>query len=76
MTVALVSTRDGRVERTLQGASGGVIDVTFSDDDSQIAAVSQAPELLTWSRTGSEPTQTITIDDPGGVQVAPDASRA
>ncbi|HEY2877075.1 BTAD domain-containing putative transcriptional regulator [Nocardioides sp.] len=76
LTVDLVSTRDGHVERTLQGASGGVIDVTFSDDDSQVAAVSQGPELLIWRRTGSQPTQTITIDDPGGVQLAPDASRA
>jgi WD40 repeat protein len=76
MTVALVSTRHGHVERLLHGASGGVIDVTFSDDDSQVAAVSQAPELLTWSRTGSAPTQTIAVDDPGGVQLSPDASRA
>ncbi len=76
LTVALVSTRDGHVERSLQGASGGVIDVTFSDDGSQVAAVSQAQELLTWKRTASQPTQTITIDDPGGVQLSPDATRA
>jgi WD40 repeat protein len=74
--VDLVSTEDGHVERILQGASGGVIDVTFSDDDSQVAAVSQGLELLIWKRAGSQPTQTITIDDPGGVQLAPDASRA
>jgi DNA-binding SARP family transcriptional activator/WD40 repeat protein len=76
MTVALISTRHGHVERVLQGASGGVIDVTFSDDDSRVAAVSQGLELLIWQRTGAQPTQTITIDDPGGVQLAPDASRA
>ena len=42
LTIALISTRHGRVERMFQGASGIVGDVTFSDDGSQVAAVSDA----------------------------------
>ena len=76
LNIALISTRRGRVERILRGASGIVVDVTFSDDGSQVAAVSQAQELLTWNRNDSHPTQTITIDGSGGVQLNPDASRA
>ena len=76
LNIALISTRRGRLERILRGASGIVVDVTFSDDGSQIAAVSQAQELLTWNRNDSHPTQTITIDGSGGVQLNHDASRA
>ena len=76
LTIALISTRHGRVERMLQGASGIVGDVTFSDNGSQVAAVSDAQELLTWNRNDSHPTQTIAIDGSEGVQLNPDASRA
>jgi DNA-binding SARP family transcriptional activator/WD40 repeat protein/energy-coupling factor transporter ATP-binding protein EcfA2 len=75
-TVALVSTRRGRVERVLQGASGIMGDVAFSDDGSQVVAVSDAHELLMWERNDSHPTQTIAIDRSEGVQLNPDASRA
>ena len=43
LAIALISTRHGRVERILRGASGIVGDVTFSDDGSQVAAVSERP---------------------------------
>ena len=76
LTIALISTRHGRVERMLQGASGIVGDVTFSDNGSQVAAVSDAQELLTWNRNDSHPTQTIAIDGSEGVRLNPDASRA
>jgi len=76
LDIALISTRHGRVERVLQGASGIVLDLTFSDDGSQVAAVSQADELLMWNRHSAHPTQTIAIDDSEGVQLNPDASRA
>ena len=78
LAITLISTRHGRVERTLRGASGIVDDVTFSDNGSQVAAVSAGPdhELLTWDLDHLHPTQTIAIDDAGGVQLNPDASRA
>ena len=43
LAIALISTRHGRVERILRGASGIVGDVTFSDDGSQVAAVLTTP---------------------------------
>ena len=50
-------------------------DVDFSDDASQIAAVSKS-QLLTWDITSARPTRSIPIDDAYGVQLDSTASRA
>jgi WD40 repeat protein len=75
-TIALVSTRHGRVERVLKNASGGVNDLTFSDDGSHIAAVTGDRHLVMWNRRNSQPTDTIEIDGADGVQLSPDGQRA
>jgi DNA-binding SARP family transcriptional activator/WD40 repeat protein len=74
--ITLVDTTHGKVLRTLTGAPI-LNDITFSDDGSQVAAVTASPhELLTWDTASVRPTRSIPIDDAWGVQLSPTASRA